>query len=100
MKKSTKILSVIILIISILIVSIILIFNIVTIIRIMFFGITVGSDLPDTIWWQKTELYGWTGIVRYYSVWSELVLGVEVPITIICIIYQIIYFKILRKKLT
>ena len=99
MKKIVKILSVIILIISILIVSTMLIFNLITIARIMFFGMTVGSDYIDTIWWQKTELHGWTGIVRYYSVWSELVMWVEVPITIICIIYQIIYFKILRKKL-
>ena len=64
----------------------------------MFFGITVGSNLPDTIWFQQTELYGWKGIIKYYSVWSELVLGFEVPITVVCIMYQIIYLKILRKK--
>ena len=35
----------------------------------------------------------------YYSFFEELVLVFEIPISIVCIIYQIIYFKIIRKKL-
>lgn len=100
MKKIVKILSIIILIMSTLIISIIVLFNLLTIIRIMFFGMTVGSnEFPDTIWWGKTVLYGLSGIKTYYKVWGELVLKVEIPISIVCIIYQIIYFKIIGKKL-
>lgn len=100
MKKVIKILSIIILIMSILIVSIIVASNLLTIIRIMFFGMTVGSnEFPDSIWWGKTMLFGVNGIKTYYSVFGELVLVLEIPISIVCIIYQIIYFKIIRKKL-
>lgn len=100
MKKIVKVLSIIILIMSILMISIIVVSNLLTIIRIMFFGMTVGSnEFPDTIWYRKTVLYGVSGIKTYYSVWGELVLVFEIPISIICIIYQIIYFKIIRKKL-
>ena len=99
MKKIVKVLSVIISIISILIVSIIVAFNLLTIIRIMFFGITVGSEFPNTIWWERTVLSGVSGIKLYYSVWGELVWIFEIPISIVCIIYQIIYLKIIRKKI-
>lgn len=100
MKKVVKVLSIIILIISILLVSLIVIHNIVTIIRIMFFGITVGGgEYPDSIWWRRTELLGISGIKKYYSVWDEVVMLLEIPVVIVCMIYQIIYFKIIRKKL-
>lgn len=100
MKYILKVLSGIILITSILIVSIIVVSNLLTSIRIMFFGVTVGSnEFPDSIWWEKTVLYGISGIKRFYSVWAELVLVLEIPISIVCIIYQIIYFKIIRKRL-
>lgn len=99
MKKILKILSIVILIMSILIVSLIVIHNVVTIIRIMFFGLTVGSnEYPDSIWWGKTVLSGVDGIKRYYSVWGEIVKIIEIPTSIVCIIYQIIYFKVIRKK--
>lgn len=101
MKKIVKVLSIIILIMSILIISIIVVSNLLTIIRIMFFGMTVGSnEFPDSIWWGRTVLYGISGMKTYYSVWGELVLAVEIPISIVCIIYQIIYFKIIRKTYT
>lgn len=98
MKKILRILSKIILIISILLVSAIILYNLVTIIRIMFFGITVGGgEYPDSIWWGRTALLGIDGIKKYYSVFGEVVILVELPISIVCIIYQIIYFKIIRK---
>ena len=99
MKKILKILSIVILIISIIILSIIIRLNLLTIIRIMFFGMTVGGDHPDTIWWGRTTLKGLSGIKTYYHVWGELVYIFEMPISIVCISYQIIYFKIIRKKL-
>lgn len=100
MKKVFKVLSIIILIISILLVSIIVVSNIVTIIRIMFFGITVGGgEYPDSIWWGRTQLLGISGIKKYYSAGGEIAMLIEIPIVIVCIIYHIIYFKIIRKKL-
>ena len=99
MKKVLKILSIVILIISILIITAILMINLITIIKIMFFGMTVGGDYPDSIWWGRTTLKGLSGIKTYYHVWGELVYMFEVPISIICIIYQIIYYKIIRKRL-
>ena len=99
MKKVLKFLSIILLIISILLFSIIVVVNFVTIIRILFFGMTVGSDYPDTIWWGRTTLQGIDGIKTYYHVWGELVYMFEIPISIFCILYQIVYFRIIRKKL-
>lgn len=99
MKKVLKVLSIILLIISILLFSIIVVANLVTIIRILFFGMTVGSDYPDTIWWERTTLRGLAGIKTYYHVWGELVYMFEIPMSIVCILYQIVYFKIIRKKL-
>lgn len=100
MKKIIKGLSILILIISILLVLTIVIYNLIIIIKIMFFGITVGSnEYPNTIWFNETILYGLSGIRTFYSVWSEVVLMIEFPISIFCIIYQLIYFKIIRKKL-
>ena len=98
-KKIIEFLNKFILIITILLLLIIITFNLVIIIRIMFFGWTVGSnEAPDTIWWGKVMLKGINGIKTYYSVWKEIVLIFEIPISIICIIYQIIYFKVLNRK--
>ena len=96
MKKVLKILCIIILVISTFIVSIMVIFNLSIIIRIMFFGMTVGSD-ENTIWWGRTTLQGLAGIKSYYHVWGELVYIFEIPISVVSILYQIIYFKIIRK---
>ena len=99
MKKLFKILSLIIFIISILITSIIIISNLINAIRILFFGMTVGSSkYPNSIWWEKRELIGISGLKEYYSVWGEVILIFEVPIGIILLIYQIIYLKIIRKR--
>jgi hypothetical protein len=99
MKKIVKVLSIIILIISILIILAIVVSNLLNIIRIMFFGMTVGTnEYPDSIWWGETFLYGISGVKRFYSVWGEIVLIFEIPICIVCIIYQIVYFKIIRKN--
>ena len=100
MKKVLKSLSKVILIISIIIVFIIVFLNLLTIIRIVFWGITVGNDeYPDTIWWGKTTLKGLSGLKTYYNVWRQLAYMFEIPISVACIIYQVIYFKIIRKKL-
>ena len=64
----------------------------------MFFGMTVGSEAPDTIWFEKTTLRGLDGIIKFYKTFWGIVYMMEFPIIIICIIYQIIYFKIIRKK--
>jgi hypothetical protein len=99
MKKLLKGLCVIVLIISIFIISAIVVANLLHIIRILFFGITVGTnEAPNSIWWEETFLYGISGVKRFYSVWGAVVLIFEIPISIVCIIYQIIYFKILKKK--
>ena len=72
MKKDLKILCKIILVISNFIISIMVIFNLSTIIRIMFYGLTVGSDdCPDTIWWGRTTLQGLAEIKSYYHVWES-----------------------------
>lgn len=100
MKKVLKVLSIIVLVISILVVSIILFANLFIIIRILFFGMTVGSnEYPDSIWFGERLLYGFSGLKTYYHVWGELVYMFEIPISIFCILYQIVYFKIIRKKL-
>lgn len=96
MKKIIKILSKILLIISILIMMIILISNLFIVIKIIFFGMDVGSsDYPDTIWWKRMHLKGIDGIITYYKAWDSLVFSIELPILVICVLYQIIYFKIL-----
>ena len=101
MKKILRILSRILLIISFLVVAIIIVINLITIIRIMFFGMTVGSnEYPDTIWWGKTILHGLSGIKAYYHVFGELVYMYEIPISVVCIMYQVIYFKIIRKNIS
>ena len=98
MKKFLKILSKVLLVISILIVSIIVLINLFNIIKILFFGITVGGDYPDSIWWGRTVLKGFEGVKKYYSaIGWELLKYFEIPISIICIIYQIIYFKVIKK---
>ena len=99
MKKILKVLSVLILAVSVLVVSIFVISNLVLIIKIMFFGMTVGGDYPNTIWWTRKTLLGLDGIKTYYSVWGRLVYMFELPISIICIIYQVIYFKVIRKRI-
>lgn len=100
MKKVLKGISVVILVISILLILTIVINNAIIIIRIMFFGLTVGSnEYPDSIWWGERVLYGISGIKTYFSVWGAVIIMIEIPIIAFCIIYQLIYFKIIRKKL-
>lgn len=55
------------------------------------------SKYPDSIWWGKVYLHGLSGIKRYYSTCGSILLLTELPIAIISIIYQILYFKFLRK---
>ena len=99
MKKIFKTLSLIIFIISILIISLIVISNLINAIRILFFGMTVGSnEYPNSIWWGKRELIGINGLKEYYSVWGDVILIFEALICMILLIYQIIYLKIIRKK--
>ena len=97
MKKFLKILSKVLLVISILIVSILVLVNLFTIIRILFFGMTVGGDYPDTIWWGRTVLKGFEGVRKYYAIGWDLLKLVEIPISIVCIVYQIIYFKVIKR---
>lgn len=99
MKKIFKKLSLIIFIISILIISLIVISNLINAIRILFFGMAIGSnEYPNSIWWGSRELIGINGLKEYYSVWGEVILIFEAPICIISLIYQIIYLKIIRKR--
>jgi hypothetical protein len=95
MKKIVKVSSIIILIISILIALLIVTFNLLTIIRIMFFGMKFGSAMSS----GELFLYGISGVKSYYYFLRSLVLIFEIPICIVCIIYQVVYFKIIRKKL-
>ncbi len=98
MKKVLKLISKIILVISILILAIMILSNIITIGRILLFGMTVGGGVsPDSIWGSKITLSGFPGIIKYYSTMKELFLFIELPICVICIIYQIIYFKIIKR---
>ena len=99
MKKWVRGLSIIILIISILLVATIVIFNLIIVSRIMFFVLALGSEYPDTIWWGKKVLYGISGIKTFYSVFGKAIIIISIPISIFCIIYQFIYFKIIRNKL-
>ena len=97
MKKVLKGISGVILVISILLILTIVINNAIIIIRIMFFGLTVGSnEYPDSIWWGERVLYGISGIKTYFSVLGEAIIMIEIPIIAFCIIYQLIYFKIIR----
>ena len=95
MKKFFKVLF----IITIIVISIIIILNVLNIFMILFFGKTVGNNrYPDSIWWGEKYLTGISGLKTYYSVLGEKILIFEVPILIVCLIYQIIYLKILKKK--
>jgi hypothetical protein len=94
MKKIVKVLSIIILIISILIVLSIVAFNVLTVIRIMFFGVIFGSAMSS----GELFLYGISGVKNYYYFLRDAVILFEIPMCIVCIIYQIVYFKIIRKK--
>ena len=99
MKKVLKIITKILLIITIILLALIIIKNLYIIIRILFFGMTVGSNqYPDSIWLGEVFLKGIEGIKKYYSRLGELILYTEIPITIISIIYQIIYFKTIKKS--
>lgn len=99
MNKVLKTILKVILIITILLVSLILISNIVTIVRIMFLGITVGnSELPDSIWWFQQTLKGTTGLKTYYSTIKDVIFTIELPILLVSIVYQVIYFKYLKKR--
>ena len=57
---------------------------------------TVGGDYPDTIWWEKMTLKGFDGVKVFYNVWGDVVWRIELPIAIACIIYQIVYFKLIN----
>ena len=94
MKKFLKVLF----IITIIIISIIIISNLLNTFMILFFGRTVGnSNYPDSIWWGEKYLSGISGLKTYYSVLGETILIFEVPIIIVCLIYQVIYLKIIKK---
>ena len=99
MKKAVKIVSKIVLIICILALIILILANLIPIVRILFFGMNVGSDYPDTIWWEKMTLKGFNGVKMFYKAWGDLVLMMELPIAIICIVYIIVYFKVIKKNL-
>ena len=99
MKKTLNILTKIILIITILILTFVIVSNLITLFRILFIGISVGNpNYPETIWYQGQVLKGFSGIKTYYTTLKELFIYIELPIAILCIIYQIIYNKIIRKK--
>ena len=85
-------------IITIIVISIIIILNLLNTFMILFFGKTVGNnEYPDSIWWGERHLSGISGLKTYYSVFGEVILIFELPVIIACLIYQIIYFKILKK---
>ncbi len=96
-KKILNIISKALLILSLLILTLFIISNLIIIIRIMFFGMQVGNEYPDSIWWGKVTLKGLSGIKTYYQTIKIYIY--EIPISIICLIYQIIYYKIIKKKL-
>ena len=86
-------------IITIIIISIIIISNLLNTFIILFFGRTVGnSSYPDSIWWGEKYLSGISGLKTYYSVLGEIIVIFEIPILIVCLIYQIIYLKVIKKK--
>ena len=97
MKKILNVISKIVLIISIIVLATLILANLVPMVRIFLFGITVGGEQPNTIWWTEMTLKGFDGIKVFYKVWGDLVWTLELPIAIICIIYQIVYFKVLKK---
>ncbi len=84
-------------IIAIILLAFIVLLNFYWIIRIAFFGVTFGGKYPESIWWGEVYLKGLTGIKQYYSTYGSILLLTEVPIAVISIIYQIIYFKFLKK---
>lgn len=87
----------ILLVIAIVLLAFIILLNLYWIIRIAFFGVTFGSKYPDSIWWDEVYLHGLSGIEQYYSRYGSILLFIEFPIAVISIIYQLIYFKFLRK---
>ena len=87
----------ILLVIAIILLSFIIMLNLYWIIRIVFFGATFGGKYPDSIWWGEVYLHGLSGIKQYYSTYGSILLLTELPIAILSIIYQFIYFKFLRK---
>ena len=98
MKKFLNKISSILLVISIILIAFIIFINIFTIIRIMFFGIVVGNNkYPNSIWWGEVTLKGIDGVKMFYS--RSLFKIIDLPIIIISIIYQILYFKIIKVKL-
>ena len=98
MKNVLNIISKVVLVISIVALAVVVLANLIPIIRILFFGMTVGSDSPESIWWEKKTLHGFEGISLFYKVWGDLVLMFELPIAALSIIYLIFYNKLIRKR--
>ena len=86
----------ILLIISIVLLVFLILLNLYWIIRICFFGVTFGSKYPDSIWFSEVYLHGLSGIKQYYITYGYILILTELPIAIISIIYQIVYFKIFK----
>ena len=82
----------ILLVIAIILLVFIILLNLYWIIRIAFFGVMFGSKYPDSIWWGEVYLRGLSGIKQYYSTYGSILLLTEVPVAVISIVYQIIYF--------
>ena len=68
------------------------------IIRILFFGITVGK-YPDSIWFTNEKLIGINGLKTYYKVYGEITLLFDIPMCIFSLIYQFIYLKLLKNHI-
>lgn len=95
MRKIAKVLF----IISILIVLFVILSNLLIFVRILFFGMKVGSDdYPDSIWWGERELIGVAGVKTYYSVWGQVMLILAAITCLPCILYQVIYLIVTKKK--
>lgn len=100
MKKMLRIISKILLFISILILAIVLVSNLVIVIRLLFFGIRVGYEgVPNSLWYNETILKGFRGIRVFYYTLREAFILFELLPFIISVIYQILYFKIIKRKL-
>ena len=53
----------------------------------------------DSLFWEAKTLRGLDGLNTYYKSIGEMVYLFELPIILICIVYQALYYKVLDKKL-
>ncbi len=100
MKKILRSLALIVLMIASVVFFILAFYNIVIVVRILFFGMEVGSmGYPDSLFLEAKTLQGLDGLNTYYKSIGEMGYLFELPIILVCILYQALYYKVLDKKL-